>query len=54
MQAQRSPSETSLMHYGYAKRTDIFALEVPEPHQSGIIADLVTFCLEVHIFLWVL
>ena len=39
-QAQRSPSETSLMHYGYAKRTDIFALEVPEPHQSGIIADL--------------
>ena len=40
MQQQRSPSETSLMHYGYAKRTDIFALEVPEPHQFGIIADL--------------
>jgi len=40
MQQQRSPSETSLMHYGYVKRTDIFALEVPEPHQCGIIADL--------------
>ena len=40
MQSQRGPSETSLMHCDYAKRTDIFALEVPEPHRCGIIADL--------------
>jgi hypothetical protein len=39
MQSQHSPSEY-LLHYGYAKRTVIFALEVPEPHRSTIIADL--------------